>query len=66
MRSTKDSIGSIYIEKNAEGNSFIDAKDRAEGINYDFTFDNNTLILDGHFTTSIENKFREQEIKMTN
>ncbi len=64
VRSTKDSIGNIYIEKNAEGNSFIDAKDRAEGINYDFTFDNNTLTLDGHFTTSLENKFREQEIKI--
>jgi len=64
VRSTKDSTGSIYIEKSAEGNSFIDAKDRAEAIDYDFSFENNTLTLDGYFTTSIAHKFREQEIKI--
>jgi len=64
VRSTKDSIGSIYLEKSAEGNSFIDAKDRAENIDYDFSFENNILNLDGHFTTSIDQKFREQEVNV--
>ncbi len=64
VRSTTDSIGSLFIEKNAVGNSFIEAKDRAEAIDYDFTFNDNTLILDGYFTTSVENKYRDQEVEV--
>jgi len=63
VRSTKDSIGSIYIEKKAEGNSFIDAKNRAEAIDYNYSFENNTLSLDGYFTTNVENKYRDQEVE---
>jgi len=63
VRSTKDSIGSIFIEKKSEGNSFIDAKNRAEAIDYNYTFENNTLTLDGHFTTSVEQKYRDQEVE---
>lgn len=64
VRSTKDSIGSIFIEKNAEGNSFKDAKNRAEAIDYNFIFENNKLHLDGYFTTNIEHKYREQDVEI--
>ena len=64
VRSTQDSIGKIYLEKNAEGNSFVDAKNRAEAIDYNYTFENNTLLLDGYFTTDVENKYREQEVEI--
>ncbi len=63
VRSTKDSIASVFIEKKSEGNSFIDAKNHAEAIDYNYTFKNNTLTLDGYFTTSVAQKYRDQEIE---
>jgi len=63
VRSSKDSIGKLVIEKNAEGKSYLDAKNRAEAIDYGFTFENGTLMLDGFFTTETENKYRDQEIQ---
>ncbi|MCF6308477.1 MAG: PspC domain-containing protein [Flavobacteriaceae bacterium] len=63
VRSTADSVAKIIIEKNAEGNSFNNAKLRAEAINYDYNFNNNTLSLNSFFTTDIENKYHDQEVK---
>ena len=65
IKSTKDSIGKIIIEKRAEGNSFLDAKNRAEMIDYQFSIENNKLLFDGFLTTDPENKFRDQEIEIT-
>ncbi|MGB1451035.1 MAG: hypothetical protein ACPG7E_04915, partial [Marinirhabdus sp.] len=64
-RSTNDSVGKIAIVKKAEGNSFINAKKRAEAIDYDYTIEGNTLLLDGFFTTAFANKYRDQEIEIT-
>lgn len=64
VRSTNDSIGSMYVEKRAEGNSFIEAKNRAETIDFDYEYVNNTLTLDGFFTANIEDKYRNQEIEI--
>ncbi len=64
VRSTNDSIGKLYIEKKAEGNSFIDAKKNAEGIDYNYTLNDNTLLLDGFLTSDIDNKYREQEVEV--
>jgi hypothetical protein len=64
VRSTQDSVGKIYLEKKAEGKSFIDAKSRAEAINYDYSYSNNTLSLNGFFTTDAVNKYREQEVEV--
>ncbi len=64
VRSTQDSVGKLYLDRNAEGNSFLDAKNRAEAIDYDFSFENNTLSLNGFFTTAVENKYREQEVEI--
>ena len=65
VKSTNDSVAKVVIDKNAEGNSFLNAKKRAEAINYNFTFENGTLLLDGYFLTAMENKYRDQEIDIT-
>ncbi|MFT4697749.1 MAG: phage shock protein PspC (stress-responsive transcriptional regulator) [Flavobacteriaceae bacterium] len=64
VRSTQDSIGRLFIEKKAEGSSFIDAKNNAEAIEYNYTLNNNTLLLDGFLTCDIDNKYREQEVEV--
>ncbi|MEN2489937.1 PspC domain-containing protein [Flavobacterium sp. B11] len=52
----------IQIEKSARGNSFTNAKKRAEKINYKFQISGNHLILDNYFLTDVKNKFRGQEV----
>jgi len=64
VRSAKDSIGKIVIEKTAEGKNLLDAKKRAEAIDYNYSLNNNTLLLDGYFLTDFENKYRDQEIEI--
>ncbi|RKE92257.1 PspC domain-containing protein [Ichthyenterobacterium magnum] len=64
VRSTKDSLASISIEKNAEGKNYQLAKERAQKINYGYTFLDNTLKLNGYLTTGFENKFRNQEVEV--
>jgi phage shock protein PspC (stress-responsive transcriptional regulator) len=65
VKSTTDSVARIMIDKNAEGNSFLNAKKRAEAIEYNYSFENGTLYLDGYLLTAIENKYRDQEIDIT-
>jgi phage shock protein PspC (stress-responsive transcriptional regulator) len=64
VRSTTDSVGRIHVEKKAEGSSFATAKETAEAIDYNYLIEDNVLILDGFLTTSIENKYREQEVEV--
>lgn len=64
VRSTKDSIAKVFVERKAEGNSFDNAKERAEAIDYDYTFENNTLTLNSYYTTDVANKYREQEVEV--
>lgn len=65
IKTSKDTIGKIVIEKAAEGSNHLNAKKRAEAISYNYTIENNNLILDGYFTTDTANKFRDQEIDIT-
>ncbi|MGO3184022.1 MAG: PspC domain-containing protein [Aequorivita sp.] len=65
IKSTKDSIGKIVIDREAQGNNHLDAKKRAEAINYNYSLNNGTLTLDGFFTTNTVNKFRDQQIEIT-
>lgn len=65
VKSTTDSVAKIMIDRNAEGNSFLNAKKRAEAIEYKYAFENGTVYLDGYFLTAIENKYRDQEIDVT-
>ncbi len=54
----------LQIEKRANGKSSIDAKQKAEKINYNFKIIGNKLILDDYFLTKLENKFRDQEVRI--
>src|SRR5690606_35011048 len=64
IKPSKDSIGKIIIEKSAQGNNYLDAKKRAEAIEYKHSFENNSLLLDGFFITDIKNKYRDQQIEI--
>ena len=64
VRSTKDSIGSISVEKIALGSDYFNAKNRAEKLEYDYEFKNNTLFLNGYFLTNIDNKYRGQNVEV--
>jgi phage shock protein PspC (stress-responsive transcriptional regulator) len=64
FRSTKDSLATVIIEKNARGSNYLNAKKRAEKVEYNFTFNANELLLDSYFLTDIENKFRDQEVEI--
>jgi hypothetical protein len=65
VKSTLDSLASIHIEKNAEGSSFMAAKERAENINYHYALVGNELRLDSFLSTDFKNKFRDQEVYVT-
>lgn len=64
IKSTTDSIGKIIIEKKAEGNNHLNAKKRAEAIEYEYSFQNNSIDLNSFFTTNPDNKYRDQQIKV--
>ena len=59
-----DSLAYLRIRKNADGSSMSDARDRASKIMYSYTMEGNTLSLDNYLTTAIENKVRDQEVRV--
>ncbi|WP_163399018.1 PspC domain-containing protein [Flavobacterium fluviatile] len=59
---TDEAVPYLQIEKSARGNSFTNAKKRAEKINYNIAVKGNYLILDNYFLTDVKNKFRGQEV----
>lgn len=65
IRKSDDSLAKLIIDKKALGNSFTNAKNRAEMIEYGYEFKDNTLLLDGFFTTDISHKSRNQEMEVT-
>ena len=65
VKSTKDSIGSIRIRREANGETHDDARDRAKDIDYQYTFENNTLSLNNYFIISPEQKYNNQEVDVT-
>ena len=65
IKSSKDTIATILIKKKAEGNSHLDAKNRAQAIDYSFNLNQNKLSLDGFLTSEISNKFRNQKLEIT-
>lgn len=64
IRHTNENEGKIVVEKKAEGNSFINAKNRAEAIDYSYDVTGNRLLLDGFFTTETSNFYRNQEVEI--
>jgi phage shock protein PspC (stress-responsive transcriptional regulator) len=64
FRSTKDSLTTVSIDKNARGSNYQSAKERAVAVEYNYTFNNNELLLDSYFLTDAKNKFRDQEVEI--
>ncbi|RZJ69199.1 PspC domain-containing protein [Flavobacterium sp.] len=54
----------VQIEKVAHGRSLSDARKQAEKIKYHFTVDGNRLTLDNYLLTELDDKFRDQEVKI--
>ena len=65
VKSTKDSVGRMEIVKLAEGSDSRDARNRAENIDYNASYDNGKLFLDSFLTSDIKNNFRDQEVRIT-
>jgi len=65
VKSTTDTIARLEIMKSAEGQDYVQARQRANQIMFNSEFKNNTLYLDGFFTTAFKNKYFDQEIEIT-
>mgnify|MGYP003704782257 CR=1 FL=1 len=57
-------LGVYKIEKEAKGKSFIEAKERASSIEYNYKVLGNKIIFNSYFLTNIKNQNRGQEIKI--
>ncbi|TRX39168.1 PspC domain-containing protein [Flavobacterium restrictum] len=62
--STDEKAPYLQIEKTAKGESFQDAKQRAEKIEYGFKIEGSHLVLDNYLLTDVKNKFRGQEVEL--
>lgn len=65
VKSTKDEFANIRVKKTANGVTHDDAKNRAKDIEYSYTINNNTLILDNYLLMSPEQKYNNQSIEIT-
>lgn len=52
----------IIVERTAQGKNFNEANNRAEKINYHFSFKDKELVLDNYFVTASSSKFRNQQV----
>ncbi|QXP52158.1 MULTISPECIES: PspC domain-containing protein [unclassified Cellulophaga] len=64
FKTSKDSLIHIEVQKNSNGKSFLNARETAEKIDYEFRLEGNTLELDEFLTTRRENKFKNQEVRV--
>ncbi|MBT8293267.1 MAG: PspC domain-containing protein [Eudoraea sp.] len=65
IKKSQDTLAHIRIRKDADGSSFESAKDRATKIDYAYSVEANTLLLDNFYTTDAKNKVRDQEVRVT-
>lgn len=65
VKSTKDSLGKVVVEKQAQGRDFLKAKSRSEQIQYNYTSKNNQLLLDGYFVSEYTSGYRNQQVEVT-
>lgn len=65
VRSTNDSLAYLKVVKNARGRTYQDARDRAQEIDYNFNYSSGKLMLDNYFLTNADNKFRDQDVRIT-
>jgi len=64
IRSTSDSIAFLQIEKEAKGKDYMQAKQKAQNVNYNFVLNDDVLMLDNFLLTEYENKFRDQNVEL--
>ena len=64
IEKTDELLPYIKINKEAKGNSFITAKQRAEKIKYNYKISGNQLVLDNYLITELKDKFRDQKIEI--
>lgn len=65
VKSTRDSIAKLKIEKSGNGFTYEEAKDRAENIAYNFKINNNELLLDNYFLLTNNSKPKDQRVTVT-
>ncbi len=65
IKSTRDSVAKVKVTKTARGSDYEVAKNRAEGISYDYTLTDNVLELNNYFLISNDEPFKDQEIVIT-
>lgn len=64
VRPTDSKNARLRIDRSAGGVSYIKARERAEGINYNHVFENNTLKLDNYFLFDPADKHNQQEVEI--
>ncbi|MEM6720021.1 MAG: PspC domain-containing protein [Bacteroidota bacterium] len=64
VRPTEKENARVRVSRRANGVSFQKAKQRAQGIDYNYVFENNTLKLDGFFFFGEEDKYNNQQVEV--
>jgi len=64
VKPTESETARLRISRSASGVSYLKAKERAQGIDYNYSFKNNVLKLDGYFLFDPNDKYNEQEVEI--
>lgn len=65
VKSTKDSLAKVVVEKQAKGRDYLKAKNRSEQIQYNYRLDGQKLELDGYFISDFASGYRNQKVEVT-
>lgn len=65
IEKSKDSVFALEIRKEADGPSYIKAKETAKLIHFDYEIEGNILYLNDFLTVEGDNKFNDQEARIT-
>jgi phage shock protein PspC (stress-responsive transcriptional regulator) len=65
VRYTDEPTAKLVIDRKAEGSSYLNARERAANIAYNYLYADGELLLDGYFVTEIANHYRDQEVDLT-
>lgn len=65
IKAVQDSTLSIRVRKDADGSSYDEARTRAKNIQYSYDFGNSTLTLADYFSTTKDQKVRNQRVYNT-
>ncbi|AXG70417.1 DNA-binding transcriptional activator PspC [Kordia sp. SMS9] len=64
VKPTENDNARLRVSKNASGVSYQNARQRAQGIEYNYNFDGKTLRLDGFFLFDEEDKYNNQKVEV--